>query len=192
MRQVGHMVSPFEYQVQQFRQTARLNDAPCRDQRAGSRIPSQGKLEAMSLARTLMRFIFLAAIGHQITYTVVEGGIFEDARRRVSGIHPKASEFIHCHLCVGTWIGLVLAGIYRPNLLADVDNKPAAAARQLANVAGDAFLIALGTRVWNEGLGWLRREVQVKQQTIEAAESAGSEASGLPGLPGISIRAARS
>jgi hypothetical protein len=144
----------------------------------------------MSLGRTLMRFAFLAAIGHQVTYTIVEGGIFADTRERLGAVHPKLDEFVHCHLCVGTWVGGMLAAIYRPNLLADVDGKPPAPVRQVANIAGDAFLIALGTRVWNEALGWLRREVQVKQKAIEAADAAEREADA-PGFPGISIRPRR-
>ena len=143
----------------------------------------------MSLARTLMRFAFLAAIGHQVTYTFVEGGIFSETRERLGSLHPKVDEFVHCHLCVGTWVGALLALIYRPNLLADVNTKPPAIPRQLANVAGDAFLIALGTRVWNEALGWLRRQVQVKQKTLEAAETAADQ--DRPAFPGISIRPAR-
>ena len=146
------------------------------------------KLEAMSLTRTLMRFVFLAAIGHQVTYTFVEGGIFSETRERLGRLHPKVDEFVHCHLCVGTWVGALLALVYRPNLLADVNSTPPAVPRQLANVAGDAFLIALGTRVWNEALGWLRREVQVKQKAIEAAEDADSD--DRPAFPGISIRPA--
>lgn len=142
----------------------------------------------MSLTRTLTRFIFLAAIGHQITYTLVEGGIFADAREQVSRLHPKADEFVHCHLCVGTWIGALLAAIYRPNLLADVEGKRPTPARQVANVAGDAFLIALGTRLWNELLGWLRREVQVKQKTLDAADGDRAEQDERPTFPGISIR----
>lgn len=134
----------------------------------------------MSLSRTLVRFLFLSAIGHQMTYTFVEGGIFEDVRNRLAAVHPKLDEFVHCHLCVGTWAGVMLAGVYRPNLLADVDGEPPSPARQVANFAGDAFLIALGTRLWNEVLGLLRREVQVKQKEIEADEPAA--------LPGISIR----
>ena len=149
------------------------------------------KLDSMSLARTLTRFVFLAAIGHQVTYTFVEGGIFEDTRRRLSTIDPKVDEFVHCHLCVGTWVGMVLAAVYRPNLLADVDRKRPSATQLVANVAGDAFLIALGTRLWNEALGWLRREVQVKQKTIEAADLGLGAAEQLPALPGISIRSNR-
>ena len=133
----------------------------------------------MGLGRTLLRFLFLAAIGHQITYTVVEGGIFEDLRERISATHPKLEEFVHCHLCVGSWAGLVLAGIYQPKLLADVDARPPSALRKVANLAGDAVLIALGTRLWNESLGWLRREVQVKQNEIEMDRAM---------QPGISIR----
>lgn len=142
----------------------------------------------MSLTRTLMRFAFLAAIGHQITYTFVEGGIFADARQRLGSVHPKLDEFVHCHLCVGTWVGAMLAATYRPNLLADVDGKRAGPMRQVANLAGDAFLIALGTRVWNEGLGWLRREVQVKQQTIESVDAGRAQPAERRGVPGISIR----
>jgi hypothetical protein len=145
----------------------------------------------MSLARTLIRFVFLAAIGHQVTYTVVEGGIFEETRERIGRFHPKVDEFVHCHLCVGTWVGALLAAIYRPNLLADVDGKRPSMPRQLANVAGDAVLIALGTRVWNEALGWLRREVQVKQKTIDAAEGTEADGGGRPAFPGISIRPQR-
>lgn len=144
----------------------------------------------MSLSRTLMRFAFLAAIGHQLTYTFVEGGIFADTRERLAKVHPKVDEFVHCHLCVGTWVGAMLAAIYRPNLLADVEGRSAGAARQAANLAGDAFLIALGTRVWNEGLGWLRREVQVKQKVIDSAADESPEGD-RPAFPGISIRPPR-
>jgi hypothetical protein len=145
----------------------------------------------MSLARTLVRFVFLAAIGHQVTYAFVEGRIFEETRDRIGRLDPKVEEFVHCHLCVGTWVGALLAAIYRPNLLADVDGKRPGMPRQLANVAGDAVLIALGTRVWNEALGWLRREVQVKQKTIEAADGTEADGGGRPAFPGISIRPQR-
>jgi len=142
----------------------------------------------MSLGRTLMRFAFLAAIGHQITYTFVEGGIFEGTRGRLSAIHPKLDEFVHCHLCVGTWSGIMLAGVYRPNLLADAAIPQRSPARRVANLAGDAFLIALGTRVWNEILGLLRREVQLKQQTAEAIDEADRITIERPSMPGISVR----
>ncbi len=143
----------------------------------------------MSLGRTLMRFAFLAAIGHQATYTLVEGGIFAGTRTRISAFHPKLDEFIHCHLCVGTWSGIMLAAIYQPNLLADaVGPKPPSGLRRVANMGGDAFLIALGTRVWNEVLGLLRREVQLKQQTVEAVEDADRIRIERPPMPGISAR----
>jgi hypothetical protein len=142
----------------------------------------------MSLGRTLMRFAFLAAIGHQVTYTFVEGGIFEGTRSRLAAIHPKLDEFVHCHLCVGTWSGIVLASAYRPNLLADATGERQSGVRRVANLAGDAFLIALGTRVWNEVLGLLRREVQLKQQTVQAVEDADQITIERPSMPGISVR----
>jgi len=142
----------------------------------------------MSLGRTLLRFLFLAAIGHQVTYTFIEGGIFEPTRRRLSTVHPSVDQFVHCHLCVGTWIGIVLAAIYRPRLLADVDGRPPTAARNVANVAGDAVLIALGARLWNDALGLLRRDVEVKQTEIEAADESAPIELERAVLPGISIR----
>ena len=142
----------------------------------------------MSLGRTLMRFAFLAAIGHQITYTLVEGGIFADTRERISAMHPKLDEFIHCHLCVGTWSGIVLAGVYRPNLLADAVGERPSGVRRVADLIGDAFLIALGTRLWNEVLGLMRREVQLKQRTVEAVERADEIRIERPSMPAISVR----
>jgi hypothetical protein len=145
----------------------------------------------MSLARTLTRFVFLAAIGRQVTDTVVEGAIFEETRDRIGRLHPKVDQFVRCHLCVGTWVGALLAAIYRPNLLADGDGKRPGMPRQLANVAGDAVLITLGARVWNEALGWLHREVQVKHKTIDAADGSEADGGGPPAFPGISIRPQR-
>lgn len=125
----------------------------------------------MSLSRTLTRFVFLAAIGHQVTYTLVEGSIFEEAREQVGTVHPKLRQFVHCHLCVGTWVGVTLAAAYRPGLLADVDIKHPSLARRTLDVAGDGLLLGLGIRVWNEGLGWLRRQVQVKDKEVQVKEA---------------------
>jgi len=145
----------------------------------------------MSVGRTLMRFVFLSAIGHQVTYTLVEGAIFEDARQRLSAVHPKADQFIRCHLCVGTWVGAVLAALYRPNLLADVEGRRQSPAQAVANVVAGAALIALGSRVWNEVLGWLRREVQVREQVIDGARETDGIELARPTPPGISLRSER-
>ena len=140
---------------------------------------------------TLTRFAFLGAIAHQITTTLVDGKIFEDARDRLGSLHPKASQVVRCRLCVGSWVGLALAALYRPNLLADMEGTRPGPARRIANLAGDAVLIAIGSEVWNEALAWWRREVQVKQQAAEALDQVdvGDEES--PMYPGISIRPQR-
>ncbi|HEY8678168.1 MAG TPA: hypothetical protein VIN39_05990 [Candidatus Dormibacteraeota bacterium] len=135
-----------------------------------------------------MRFAFLAAIGHQVTYTLVEGGIFAGTRTRISAIHPKLEEFIHCHLCVGTWSGIMLASAYHPNLLADTLGTRPSGFRRVANLAGDAFLIAMGTRFWNEVLALLRREVQLKEKTVEAIAAPDKVVIERPSMPGISVR----
>src|SRR5438046_3396625 len=107
----------------------------------------------MSLGRTLLRYLFRAGIGHQVTYTVVEGGIFEPTRRRLSTTHPRVDEFVHCHLCVGTWIGIVLAVIYRPQLLGSVDARPPTTESNVAYVASEVDLIALGNMQWHDATG---------------------------------------
>jgi hypothetical protein len=142
----------------------------------------------VSLSRTLFRFTFLAAIAHQITYILVEGGIFAEPRQRVGEMHPKLREFVNCHLCVGTWTGLLLAALYRPRLLEDVQDTHPSLARRTIDMAGDAFLIGLGSRVWNELLGWLRRAVQVQQQEIEQLDAPKSEAGAHSAVSGISVR----
>ena len=141
----------------------------------------------MQAGRTLLRFLFLSALGHQVTYTLVEGGIFEAPRRRLAAIHPRVDEFVHCHLCVGTWIGAVLAAVYRPNLLGEVTSRPSGALVDAANVAGDALLIGFGSRAWNEVLGLLRREVEKKQAEIEVVHDSPADTQPTM-LPGISIR----
>ncbi len=142
----------------------------------------------MSLGRAMLRFFFLAAIGHQLSCTFVEGGIFEPARRRLSTVHPRLDEFVHCRRCVETSVGIVLAAVYRPHLLADVDGRPPSPARNAVNAAGDAVLIALGTRLWNDLLGLLRREARIEQAEIEAVDDAAPIEIERPVLPGISIR----
>jgi hypothetical protein len=124
----------------------------------------------VSPGRSLWRFLFLAAIGHEVSYTLVKADRLDSARQRLTNI----------------WIGLTLAGIYRPNLLAHADRR-SSVARQVANVAADAALIALATRGWHEGLAVLRREILARQTEAEVEPAPRIEIE-RPVLPGISIR----
>ncbi|HET9849704.1 MAG TPA: hypothetical protein VFR68_14245, partial [Candidatus Dormibacteraeota bacterium] len=81
--------------------------------------------------------------------------------------------------------------IYRPNLLTDVEGTRPGPARRLANLAGDAILIAVGTRVWNEALAWLRRQGKVEPPTVEARDQSEAAEEESPMHPGISIRPQR-
>lgn len=134
-----------------------------------------------------MRFLFLAAIGHQVTYGVVEGDDFDDVRRRLSRLDSRVDAFVHCPPCVAVWVGFILASIYRPNLLADLGGRRPSAARQVANLAADAVLIALGTSWWHEGLHLMQRVIERErpQTEVEPADRVEIER---PTLPGISIR----
>jgi hypothetical protein len=118
-----------------------------------------------------MRFLFLTAIGHELSYSLVETERFDGMRQRLTSLS----------------VGFVLAGIYRPNLLGGADGRRPSAARQIANLAADAVLIGLGTRWWHDVLEIIRRQVQAKDQQddLDAAERMEIER---PSLPGISIR----
>ena len=106
----------------------------------------------MSLGRSLVRFLALSAIGHELTYTVVKAHRFDDAREQL----------------VSLSVGFLLAGIYRPNLLADTGARRRSAVRRVANLAADAVLIGIGT------------PVVARHPRRTAARNPGDRASGRP------------
>jgi hypothetical protein len=125
----------------------------------------------VSVARTLVRFLSLTAIGHELTYSLAGAEGSEGRRQRLTGLV----------------VGFALAGIYRPNLLADVEGRRMTTARRLANLAADAVLIGLGTRWWHELLGELERGL-LSGRPRSNAESDQRIETERAMLPGISIR----
>jgi len=125
----------------------------------------------VSVARTLVRFLSLTAIGHELTYSLAEAEGSEGTRQRLTGLV----------------VGFALAGIYRPNLLADVEGGRMTTARRLANLAADAVLIGLGTRWWHELRGELERGWRSSRppSNVESDQRIETERAM---LPGISIR----
>ncbi|TMG30819.1 MAG: hypothetical protein E6H93_07970 [Chloroflexi bacterium] len=125
----------------------------------------------MSLGRSLVRFLALSAIGHELTYTVVKAHRFDDAREQL----------------VSLSVGFLLAGIYRPNLLADTGARRRSAVRRVANLAADAVLIGIGTRRWHDILVARPREIPGMGRRVdhEVADRIEIERAS---LPGISIR----
>ena len=125
----------------------------------------------MSLGRSLVRFLALSAIGHELTYTVVKAHRFDDAREQL----------------VSLSVGFLLAGIYRPNLLADTGARRRSAVRRVANLAADAVLIGIGTRWWHDILVARPREIpgMGRPADHEVADRIEIERAS---LPGISIR----
>lgn len=67
--------------------------------------------------RTLLRFALLSAVNHQVTYTCVEGSIFEAPRSFLRARGGKLGELAGCHLCMGTWVGFLQAAMLRPRLI---------------------------------------------------------------------------
>jgi hypothetical protein len=125
----------------------------------------------MSVTRTLVRFLALTAIGHELTYSLGEAEGLDATRQQLTG-------FV---------VGFALAGIYRPNLLADVEGRRMSTARRVANLAADAALIGLGTRWWHQLLGELQREWQSSRQRHDVEPDQRIEIERAM-LPGISIR----
>jgi hypothetical protein len=122
----------------------------------------------VSPGRSLWRFLLLTAIGHEVSYGLVKADRLDDAGQRLTNL----------------WVGLTLAGIYRPNLLSAAGGRRASLARQVATLAADTVLIAVGTRWWQDGLAVLQREILTRPPAdIEPAPRIERSM-----LPGISIR----
>ena len=119
----------------------------------------------------MVRFLALSAIGHELTYTVVKAHRFDDAREQL----------------VSLSVGFLLAGIYRPNLLADTGARRRSAVRRVANLAADAVLIGIGTRRWHDILVARPRGIPGMGRRVdhEVADRIEIERAS---LPGISIR----
>jgi len=125
----------------------------------------------VSLGRALSRFLVLAAIGHEVSYGLLKADRLDETRQRLTGF----------------WVGLTLAGIFRPNLLAETGGRRSPLTRRLANLAADATLIALGARWWHEGVALLRREIASNGTAAEIELPPRIEIE-RAALPGISIR----
>jgi hypothetical protein len=115
-----------------------------------------------NMAAHVLAFFLLSMANHQIAHIVTTSVLFDDFREWVGytfGYGSKADYLVHCHLCAGTWIGL-LQGL--------------AAAALGFTVLGPAwidavilgFAVAMLGRFWNEVLALLSaRTMQVKLET---------------------------
>lgn len=129
----------------------------------------------MAVLWTIVRFLYLGAINHQITLIVVESLLFRGFRERAAAWSRWLGELVSCHVCFGMWVAFFLAFVFRPRF---VDVPPLDTAspafnrwyRGLATFAGDSFVIAVGGRIFNEILGLLRREVAVTEEERELLE----------------------
>jgi len=93
----------------------------------------------------LLLLLVLGAVNHQISHIITTGVIFEDVRQFVKvRIGGKLGYLVSCHLCCGTWAGLIMA-VFTSDVVPLV-REP------IANAVLVGFAIALIGRVWNEGL----------------------------------------
>jgi hypothetical protein len=117
----------------------------------------------------LVRFLFLSAINCQITVIVAESWLFRGFRVWAYRRSEWLGRLVSCDLCFGTWVGFLLALVFRP---AFVEVPPTRTPWRTFDVllqrgpeiAGDALAIALGGRAINEVLGLLSHEVEVIEE----------------------------
>src|SRR3954469_25238387 len=120
----------------------------------------------------LRRFLILSAVNNQMTVIVVESWLFHGFPGWTARRSAWLGQLVRCGLCFGTWVGFLLAAIFRPTLV-DVPDVPGTFGRfnpqfrYAATFAVDSFSIALGGRLINEILGLLQREVAVKEEQRE-------------------------
>lgn len=57
----------------------------------------------MEFQETLIKLIALALAVSSITFIISMSSIFEGFRERVSSIHDKLDELVHCPLCLSPW-----------------------------------------------------------------------------------------
>jgi hypothetical protein len=121
----------------------------------------------MEISRQLFRLALLGAINHQITHIVVQSGLFEDTRAFWKSYHPKLGQLITCHLCFGTWVGFLLALLFRPRLVelarAGTVLQPTPMRKAVGFVA-DSLAIALAGRFFTEVFGILSGQVAVERE----------------------------
>jgi hypothetical protein len=121
---------------------------------------------------SLVRFLFLGAINNQITVIVVESLLFRGFRHWAAQRSTWLGQLVSCDLCFGTWVGFLLALVFRPHFvevpaLATPSTRLNRWGQAAAQFAGDSFAIALAGRILNEFLGLLSREVSVREEQKE-------------------------
>ena len=116
------------------------------------------------------RLLALAAACHQITFIVVESWLFTGLRERAAARNEHLGKLVSCHLCFGTWVGLALAALFRPTLVAP-SHYVRGPARAVLTWAVDAFVIAFVARVMNETIASVREDVEVKKKEAELLEA---------------------
>lgn len=112
-----------------------------------------------------MRAIALAAAANQITVIVTESLLFEPLRRYLRSRSHYLAELVGCHLCFGTWVGLVLSLVFRPRW---IGRRPGL--ETVVGVIADGFAVAYFGRLLNEVTAKVQREVRVLDETVERLE----------------------
>jgi len=125
--------------------------------------------------RDLLRLVLLGAINHQITHIVVRGSIFESTRQWCNNLHHKLGQLVTCSLCFGTWVGFLLALLFRPKVVESFERgrrlPGPPPVQRVATFLADAFAIALTSRFFTEILAILANKASVEERRQELLET---------------------
>ena len=119
--------------------------------------------------KLLLYYLLLGGVNHQITIIVVESLLFRGFRQWAARRSRWLGELVRCDLCFGTWVGFLMALVFRPRFF-EVPPVPGTSPRvnhtfqTLASFVGDSFAVAVAGRIFNELLGIARREVGLLEE----------------------------
>lgn len=105
-------------------------------------------------------FVLLGMVNHQVTQIITVGAIFDTFRQKMWDIHPKLGYLFRCHLCFGTWVGLV-EGAFVPLAVHD---------SAIVSWLLVSFAVAMIGRAFNEALAFVACQVRVSKAQAEGIE----------------------
>jgi hypothetical protein len=117
------------------------------------------------MIETLGLFILMGMANHQVAQIVTTGVVFDTFRAWAHTVHPKLGYLFTCHLCFGTWVGMVMAAVVGLTVH--------------ENAIVSWGLVAFGTamlgRFFNEVLALIARHVRATEAQAVAIEETNAQ-----------------
>lgn len=109
----------------------------------------------------LLILLLLGAVNHQVSHIVTASALFNGVRAWFGERSPYLGYLLSCHLCFGTWVGLIQAVFVQVPIIVD--------APPLVGYLSTAFAAALLGRIINEFMALFAAENELREFRIEQA-----------------------